>query len=1153
MNKNKLKTYAQGARREFIASVRERAHYCGVSESGIDTCEVKGDFAIIKGSAFPKTVAVQRRRLEEQVERKGFAQTMDEVAYTWFNRFAAIRYMELHGFLTHGYRVLSHPAGSPLPEILEKAQYVTYAGLDKDEVVALKMDGTRDEELYRILLIAECNELSKAMPFLFERVRDYTELLLPDNLLHTDSLVRKLAGGVDEEDWQEVEIIGWIYQFYISEKKDEVVGMGKVVRSEDIPAATQLFTPNWIVKYLVQNSLGAQWMRTYPESSLKSKMEYYIEPAEQTDEVVAKIKAHTPATLSPEELTLLDPACGSGHILVEAYDTLKEIYLERGYRKRDIPGLILTKNLYGLEIDDRAAQLAGFAVMMKARGDDRGIFDKRTRPNIVSIQDSKDISVQDEFCDLMNLFRHAKTYGTLIRVPEELSDKLPDIRKELERKREDIDNYELWTDKQYYEGLLGLVTQAEALSRRYDAVVANPPYMGGKGMNADLKKFAKQKYPDTKSDLFAMFIERILELTLAGGFSGLMSPFTWMFLGSYEKIREKILSNHSLSTLIRPEYHAFYHSAHVPICGFTICSGALNIKGSFIDLSAFYGSDIQSVKTLEAIRNPNCGWFYTSSSNDFKKIPGSPIAYWVSDKTRAVFGQSISLGDIAKPLKGFDTGGEGEKYFRFWYEVSEQKTYRKGKMLDRSSWVEVNKGGAFKKWYGNRENIVFFKNKGKILYEKKGANIRNKHFYFKQGITYSVISSSSISFRLAFPEAVFYQHGATCIIEQKKVQLYIISLLNSNVTNYLLQILCPTLSYTVDDVGKLPIKRNVEISLLNIERIMILAQTDWESFETSWNFKVFPMLSEGLNRNTVDASFFYWKDLCTHNIMKMKQLEEENNMLFIDAYGLHDELTPDILEDQITLARADKEDDTKRLISYSVGCMMGRYSLDVQGLIYAHAGNEGFDPDKYQTFPADDDGIIPITDNEWFEDDAACRFFRFIETAWCKETLEENLEFAADAIDRKTAESSRDSIRRYFLNGFFKDHLKTYRKRPIYWLFTSGKEKAFQALVYLHRYNEGTLSRMRTEYVLPLQSKMTTRMEHLEQDKEHASSTSAANKIQKMIGKMRKQKDELLKYDEKLRHYADMKIKLDLDDGVKVNYGKFGDLLAEVKAVTGKK
>ena len=452
MNTNKLKAYAQTARREFIEAVTERAHFYGISEKGSAPCEVKGDFAIINGSAFPRRVDEQRRALEEQLKRKGFSQIMEEVAYTWFNRFAAIHYMELHGFLSHGYRVLSHPEGSSIPEILEKAQYVELTDLDKEEVIKLKMDGTKDEELYSKLLIAECNDLSKAMPFLFERVQDYTELLLPDNLLHSDSIIRKLANEINEDDWQEVEIIGWLYQFYISEKKDEVIG--KVVKSEDIPAATQLFTPNWIVKYLIQNSLGAQWVRTYQDSVLKAKMEYYIEPAEQTDEVNAKIKEITPKALNPEELTLLDPACGSGHILVEAYDLLKEIFLERGYRKRDIPELILTKNLYGLEIDDRAAQLAGFAIMMKARADDRDIFDRGIQPNIVSIQESKGIKSENEFEDLLNLFEHAKAFGSLIRVPRNLTKKLPALGIKIEEGRKGLNKQDLWTGSQYYESLL---------------------------------------------------------------------------------------------------------------------------------------------------------------------------------------------------------------------------------------------------------------------------------------------------------------------------------------------------------------------------------------------------------------------------------------------------------------------------------------------------------------------------------------------------------------------------------------------------------------------------------------------------------------------------------------------------------------------------
>jgi type II restriction/modification system DNA methylase subunit YeeA len=1188
VNINKLKAYAQAARREFIEAVTERAHFFGISANGVVPCEVKGDFTIINGSAFPRHVDEQRSALEEQVNRKGFSPVMEEVAYTWFNRCAAIRYMELHGFLSHGYRVLSHPEGNSIPEILEKAQHVELASLDKEEVIKLKMDGTKDEELYSKLLIAECNELSKAMPFLFEHVQDYTELLLPDNLLHSDSIIRKLVSEIEEEDWQEVEIIGWLYQFYISEKKDEVIG--KVVKSEDIPSATQLFTPNWIVKYLVQNSLGTQWMRTYPGSSLKTRMEYYIEPAEQADEVNAKIKEFTPDTLNPEELTLLDPACGSGHILVEAYDLLKEIYLERGYRKLDIPELILTKNLYGLEIDDRAAQLAGFALIMKARTDDRSIFDRDIQPNIVSIQESKGIKSENEFEDLVNLFVHAKTFGSLIRVPDELANTLPEIRKKIEEGKKGLDKQDLWTGSQYYERLLCLVNQAEKMSRKYDAVVANPPYMGSKGMNVLVKKFVKDYFPDAKSDLFACFIERGCQLAKDHGHNAIVTMDSWMFLSSYTDLRESLLRDNSIESLVHIGWNCF-PQGHTYNRGVALVMTNEKERdiGAYLNLSDVPATEDKNALFLS--RLPDKDVLYCRSKDAFAAIPGSPLAYWISDKVCSLYAECELLSELASPKQGMATT-DNAKYLRQWWEVCLSRvgfnltSLQSANQTDHK-WFPYNKGGSFRKWAGNHEYVVDWENDG----EKIKADVARKYPYlngnvgfvlkltnpyFEQCLTWTATSSFYFGVRYSGPGMMFDVKGSSCFCEEKLL-LPLLGFLSSHITARLLEALNPTIEFQNGNLKNLPISSSFHDPVFLCEsrdvvrELVARSGRDWNSYERSWDFESLPILKASTEHTpTLESSYTAWITQNRDTIAEMKRLEEENNRLFIDAYGLQDELTPDVPIEQITLTvnpayryggkltedelwTRFRQDAMEELVSYAIGCMMGRYSLGQKGLVYAHAGNDGFDHSKYKAFPADDDGILPITDKEWFDDDAPCRFFRFIETAWDKDKLEENLEFVADAIGRKTNESSRDSIRRYFVSGFFKDHLKTYKKRPIYWMFTSGKEKAFQALVYLHRYNEGTLSRMRTEYVLPLQGKITTRMEHLEKDKDHATSTSAANKIQKEIGRLRKQKEELLKFDENLHHYADKKISLDLDDGVKVNYGKFGDLLAEVKAITGKK
>ena len=644
MNRNKLEAYAQQARRNFIAAVTGRAAFYGLTAKTIEPIVVQGDVALIGAHAFPRNVAKSRKRLEERIRHDGFEQVMEVMAYTWFNRFAAIRYMELHGYLGHGYRVLSHPEGQDQPEILEHVVDVDLPGLDRQKAVELKLDGSKDEELYRLLLMAQCNALHQVMPFLFERIGDETELLLPGNLLHTDSLIRQLVEGIDESAWGQIEIIGWLYQFYISEKKGQVIG--KVVASEDIPAATQLFTPNWIVKYLVQNSLGAQWLATYPHSSIRGQMAYYIEPAEQNEEVTAQLAAITPGTLNPEALTLIDPASGSGHILVESYDLFKAIYLERGYQKRGVAQLILEKNLFGLDIDGRAAQLTGFALMMKGRADDRRLFERSVKLNVMALVDSTGFDAErlaqrvkladyglhlGDLTELKRLFEHATTFGSLIQVPEGLAAKLASLKRLSEVTGRDL----FVSDALKQLGLL--VRQAEMLAAQYDAVVANPPYMGSKFHIPILKKFLKDNYKGYEQDVFSAFIDRDLGFSKPRGRLGFMSPFVWMFISSHEHLRTRLIEEETITSLVQLEYSGF-EGATVPICTFTLQRGHVaSQKGCFIRLSDFRGSDSQAPRTLGAIRNRDCGWFFEAAQDEFKKIPGSPVAYWVSDFERDLY------------------------------------------------------------------------------------------------------------------------------------------------------------------------------------------------------------------------------------------------------------------------------------------------------------------------------------------------------------------------------------------------------------------------------------------------------------------------------------------------------------------------------------
>lgn len=1149
MNKAKLKSYAPAARRDFMQAVTDRAHYFGLSATQAIPVEESGDVAIIGGRPFPRAVAAQRRKLDARVKRDGFSQVMEAVAYTWFNRFLALRYMELHGYLEHGFRVLSNTGSSTVPEILDHATQLDLPGLNKQKVIELKLDGSKDAELYRMLLVAQCNALHSSMPFLFEKIEDETELLLPDNLLHSDSLIRKLVSEIDEEDWQEVEIIGWLYQFYISEKKDEVIG--KVVKSEDIPAATQLFTPNWIVKYMVQNSLGRKWLATYPDSPLKTKMEYYIEPAEQTAEVNAQLAAITPASLNPEELTLLDPACGSGHILVEAYDVFKEIYLERGYSSRDFPRLILEKNLFGLDIDDRAAQMAGFALLMKARKDDRRILrsDNPVKLNVLAIQESVDIKINDAdwgqqasaIRELVELFQYGKTFGSLVQVSRYMASKLTEIENSL--KTPELHVFQTASEIKL------LVEQANLLARKYDCVVANPPYMGYQYLNEKLKVFATATYPNSKGDLFAIFVDRMLELLKDSHCISIMSPFTWLFIGSYENFRRHKIENFTILSIVKPEYHSFFDSAFVPVCAFTIQKMVSSgYKSTCIDMSEFYGADIQSVKLREGIADRGLPWVYTRNFQDFKVIPSCPMAYSLKPTVLKAFKDRKQIGRDAK--KGVTTG-DNERFLRFWTEVDISKS----SLFDGGKWFPMTKGGAYRKWYGNFEWFINWQDNGQEIRnfkDEKGkmrSAPRNLDYNFKEGITWNDVTIADFTAR--YVPNIFVFNAVGPMIFGGDIY-YRIGMLNSKVNIEILRVLCPTMKFEVGSVSQIPIGEPTKnISYQVTKECVDIAKQDWDSFETSWDFNLLPTLTSPIKSSSLCDSWINWQSHCNSQIKRMQELEIANNRYFIEDFGLQDEISPDISEDQITLARAEREADMKRLISYSIGCIMGRYSLDYTGLVYANSGNNGFDQSNYQSFPADDDGIVPVMDMDWFSDDAACRFDEFLKVAWSPETLEENLKFVADSLSPKGGETPRETIRRYISTQFFKDHLQTYKKRPIYWLFSSGKQRAFECLVYLHRYNESTLSRMRNEYVTPLQGKFSAQVDYLSNEVNAASSTAERNRLQKQLDALRKKQVELASFDDLLRHYADQRISLDLDDGVKVNYGKFGALLSEVKSVTG--
>ena len=1208
METSNIKSYAPKARVAFMDAVAKRLNTFGISankkgELQVIDALVQGSVLQIGDNNFDSKLAPARQRLVQKSEQLGYAQLVEQVAYTWFNRLCAIRYMEIHGYLGHGFRMLSHPNGDKRFEILDHAQDAAEElGLDRNHIIDLKLAGNKNEELYRELLLGQCHKLHEAMPFLFESLNDETELLLPDNLTRTDSILRGLVDSIPEEDWQQVEVIGWLYQFYISEKKDEVIG--KVVKTEDIPAATQLFTPNWIVKYMVQNSLGAQWLDTYPDSPLKVQMEYYIEPAEQTDEVNAQLKAITPESLNPEELTLIDPASGSGHILVEAYDLFKAIYLERGYRQRDIAQLILEKNLFGLDIDQRAAQLTGFALMMKGREDDRRLFERGIKLNIMAMHNSNGLDLNTlaqginlasyqlnagELTEFINLFEHAHDFGSLIQIPPHLADKLPAFNNLVQS---ETHNPDLFVSEALQQ-LTPLVEQANILAAQYDAVVANPPYMGGKYLNTALKKFLKDNYKGYEKDLFSAFIHRDLTFSKPHGRLGFMSPFVWMFISSHEHLRTRLIDSETIASLIQLEYSGF-DGATVPICTFTLQKGHVTgQKGCFIRLSDFRGSDNQGPKTLEAINNRDCGWFFEIAQDEFEKIPGSPVAYWVGDNIRSVFYENALLEESTDIRAGLQTG-DTSRFLRFWFEISRNKL---GIGLDGEAakvsefkWFPITKGGDFRKWFGNNEYVVNWERNGeeiKYWLVNNPADTKTKHwsryvrspeFYFNEGVTWTLITSGTFGARFFEKGMIFDISSHSLFCEEGQIFKYL-SFLSSKLGNYFIKLLNPTLNTSAGVVSRLPdVKGEVATELLYSNTISCIekARVDWDSYEVSWCFQAlhFMKCSSG-SVPTLESSYTTWIGQNKATIAEMQRLEEENNRLFIDAYGLQDELTPEVPIEQITLtvnpayrygikgteqernARF-RADTMTELVSYTIGCMMGRYSLDQEGLVYAHAGNEGFDASLYKTFPADSDGIVTIMDEEWFKSDACNRVVEFVKTVWGEENLTDNLQFIAeslclDAITPRKSETAVETIRRYLSTKFYKDHMQTYKKRPIYWLFSSGKERAFECLVYLHRYNESTLSRMRTEYVTPLLGKYQAYAEQLDKQLDMAESTQDKKRLERELKSMDKKQSELREFDDKLKHYADMRISIDLDDGVKENYGKFGDLLAEVKKITGEK
>ena len=1184
VNTAALKTFAPSMRRKLLEAVGRKLD-------------------LLLNSQTPDTLSTYAKQIAELREHvaQNHEQLLERVAYSWFNRLAALRYLDARGWHPFGARVLMPQTESETqPELLKLLRSGSLPAELQPHTDETRLQGLLDGriptahagadpqgEVYRQLVLAVCRSYHQLLPNLFEGLDDASELLLPDDLLSDGSIAGGFRSQISDSDCEDVEIIGWLYQFYISEKKDQVIG--KVVKSEDIPAATQLFTPNWIVKYMVQNSLGAQWLSTYPDSALKGQMAYYIEPAEQTDKVKAQLTAITPDALNPEELTLIDPACGSGHILVEAYELFKVIYLERGYQQRQIPQLILEKNLYGLDIDERAAQLTSFALMMKGRGDDRRLFERGIQLNVMALVNSDGLDVEGlanainladhglklaDLVELKQLFEHATTFGSLIQVPDGLAEMLPALRRLSEWKGQDM------IVAEELKSLVPLVRQAELLTARYDDVVANPPYMGSTGMNSSLKKFAKEYFADARSDLFACFIQRGCILSNANGRIGMLTMDSWMFLSSFAKMRETLLKNYPIDSLVHVGWNCFpdVHTYHRG----TACvlrKDCLGLAGTYQSLSDVPATTDKHELFLSRIHTKEAK--YQKTSTEFKDILGSPLAYWISDAMRAVFRNCKPLGIDAQAAVGLQTGDNG-RFLRFWFEVSHSNIGKgcinQSQALEtKKRWFPSNKGGEFRKWYGNHEFILNWEDDGReVRAFAPNSVIRNPSFYFRQSVSWSDVTSGMSSFRV-YPHGFIHDAvGHSAFGGDESWKLRLVAYCNTKFFGHAADLINPTIHFHIGYFNKLPFATygdDYQLSSLSGSCISA-SKLDWNSYERSWDFGSLPLLSASTDPSpTFESSYTAWIANNKQTIAEMKRLEEENNRLFIDAYGLQDELTPEVPIEQITLTVNPayryggnlsevelwirfRQDTIKEFLSYATGCMMGRYSLDQPGLILAdfrdsQAAQLAAYEEKVSKplsevqFKPDHDGIIPVLDGEWFEDDIVARTREFLAVTFPESSVGENLRFIEESLGK--------DIRKYFCSEFYMDHLQTYKKRPIYWLVQSPK-KGFSCLIYLHRYTKDTLNLVLNNYFRPYLQKLEARLAQLGLDqlnddlptRERTAARKEAEKITKVLKECQAwEQDSLLPL-------AQQRIELDLDDGVKVNYLKLQDVLAPIPGLAAK-
>lgn len=1239
MDKSVLKNFAVYARKKLIQDIKNKASMIGITEEGIadPLPESNSDMLIfniktvepyrIHGrevNQYKKLVEELNKRKERQDYVTAYKGLIEELAYTWFNRLIAIRFMEVNNYLPDKMRILS----SGRKEVNEP-EFVTYyqdtsLNFTNEELEWLanwKSDGsaTSMDNMFHLLFIKQCNALNENLPELFEKTDDYAELLLNISYNDQDGVLYKLVHDIPEEYFDiesengngQVEIIGWMYQYYNTERKDKVFSRPKSVKiqKEDIPAVTQLFTPGWIVRYMVENSLGRLWIekliadddkRNEKEIAEEFNWKYYIPEAEQNHEVKEQLKGirKDRRNIRLEDIKFIDPAMGSFHIGVYAFEVFMQLYKSQGYTVREAAKLIIEKNLYGLDIDKRAYQLSYFACMMKGRQYNRRILNRKVKCNLYDIPESnninrnhlkyfgnsmdelrRNIAVQQTEC-LIDIFYNAKEYGSIINIENcnwnVLYEFINDINIEGQIS---IDNFRI-------EGtqieLRRLINAGMILAQKYNVVATNPPYMGSSGMGSALSKYAKDNYPDSKSDLFAVFIERCREFTKDCGYYAMITQHSWMFLSSFEKLRKKLQSN-TICNMIHLGPRAFEEIGGevVQSTSFVFNNTSIdNYKGSYIRLVDFNNAEEKEMKALEAIRNPQCGYYYGTDQNNFKKIPGMLVAYWASEKIINHF-KTNKLDNIAEPRSGLSTT-DNNRFLRYWQEVNYNNIKFNCNGIEETlllsqKWYPYNKGGHFRKWFGNQFYVVnWYKNGVDIKDVTKGASggrVVNPEYYFKESISWSSLSSGDFSIRYSPKGFIFDSKGSSCFTKNDKLIL-LLGLLNSKITMIFLKVLAPTLDFNPGSVAKIPIvesnKYKEGISVFVLDNISI-SKTDWDSFETSWDFKIHPLLDKDKQNQitkTIENSYENWKHFANSQFDKLKSNEEELNRIFIKIYGLEDELTPGVRDKDITIAKIfdtkdqiyddikgnryilTKEDIVKSFISYAVGCMFGRYSFDTEGLAYAGGKWDG---SKYSVFKPDKDNIILITDEEYFKNDILNRFVEFVKVCYGEETLDENLKFIADALGGNG--TPKEIIRNYFLKDFYKDHVRTYKKRSIYWLYDSGKENGFKALIYMHRYNEDTTGKIRVDYLHKMQKVYERTIDNLKDDIANNKNPREVAKSEKRLTKITKQLKECKDYDERIAHLALARIPIDLDDGVKVNYDKIQtdekgekiQILAEIK------